>query len=334
VLLKYGNVVRLFPINYVSNSTVSKDEVDKWQRDLQRVAEEIPTKEEIAALHARQVQVVDTNIDNGTIEEMVTAKRSKGVFSNVSLELSDLNALAKAFHDEGNVDEYQTTISKIQALQQKVAVPSTEERARLLQEINARNNEANNQVTYSNTAVRTNATLDPFERRPTKPMAMWKSQEERVSEQAQATVRKQQKEAAAKVKEQKKQQRLAGVQKPTDRPASDDDEPGSSSTPPIPAAAPAGAPPAMPNPSPVVVPATSTSVPLGAPAAVALVSAHDFDLDLELDIPLPSPTSSINSILESANKRPLEGQTKPERVMANLWGSSSLASSDSKRRRH
>ncbi|CAI5760359.1 unnamed protein product [Candida verbasci] len=150
------NQKKLFPINIFSDSPISKDEFERYLKELSKTNERIDYKEDVEERFENIKEFFEKGLSDQDINEMIERKRKiqqqKGdykIYEAVKLN-AQLNDEYKIFKQQGNLIEAKKTLDKLKEIEQvlkKYQIKnSNSKQLDVMTKVNQRNRKLNNEI--------------------------------------------------------------------------------------------------------------------------------------------------------------------------------------------
>lgn len=151
LVLKYGNSVKNFRIEYVSNQDFSQVEVDRWITVMAEANEHIPTPDQIKERAQKLKEFLESyRYTNEDINKILEQKRKlKQIHRNLASEKISLEAMRDAMRDSGEAEtqaeKFQEVLDRLEEVNRQIEQrkKDRQDSKRQIADINQRNRNVN-----------------------------------------------------------------------------------------------------------------------------------------------------------------------------------------------
>jgi len=185
LVLKHGSSLKPFRMEFISNQDFSKEEYNRWEHEMSKISDPLPTLKEVAAKLESLKEIEEYTLTEADIDKVVVNKikmRNKPI--NLAKEKTSLITLREAARqndDEEEVNKLNEKIAEIDEIAREQEenlqlVDDDKKKKPNVADINKKNKNANLEA-KTTVITSENEASNPFSRRPTAPIILWKTGE-------------------------------------------------------------------------------------------------------------------------------------------------------------
>jgi len=185
LVLKHGSSQKPFRMEFISNQDFTKEEYNRWEHEMSKISDPLPTLKEVAAKLESLKEIEEYTLTEADIDKVVVNKikmRNKPI--NLAKEKTSLITLREAARqndDEEEVNKLNEKIAEIDEIAREQEenlqlVDDDKKKKPNVADINKKNKNANLEA-KTTVITSENEASNPFSRRPTAPIILWKTGE-------------------------------------------------------------------------------------------------------------------------------------------------------------